>query len=400
MSEHQYILEKYKGPATRYSCPECNVKRKFTRYIDTDTGEHISDEVGKCDREINCGYHYKPKQYFEDNKIAFVKPDKSLKRSERNSTPLQKQISFISQEVFKASLKNYEANNFTNYLNSLFGNEKTNELIERYLIGTSKHFQGATVFWQRDKQGNIRTGKIMSYNAITGKRIKEPHDLINWVHSVLKTPDYELSQCFFGEHLLIDKTKTVAIVESEKTAIISSVYLPEFIWIAAGSLKGLNANKCKVLQGRKVILYPDLNAFNEWNIKRLELSNIARFTITDLLERNATEQDKINGLDIADYLLKPKNKEIEIPKTEIKNDDNELKQSFFSLPTNDWHEANRPFFIENTLLNIQKGFSRTLIQDKENTETKQKYLRLYLNDIKHIAEPYKVTINDFNIFLQ
>ena len=36
----------------------------------------------------------------------------------------------------------------------------------------------------------------------------------------------ELKQCFFGEHLLREKTMPVAIVESEKTAIISSVYLP------------------------------------------------------------------------------------------------------------------------------------------------------------------------------
>lgn len=127
------------------------------------------------------------------------------------------------------------------------------------------------------------------------------------------------------------------------------------------------------------------------------------FTTSELLERNATEQDKEQGLDIADYLIRLNYKDFETPKAEIVNDVNDvndLKQSFFSLPTNEWHEINKPFFIENTLLNIQKGFSRTLIQDKGNTETKQKYLRLYFNDIKHLAEPYKVTINDFNIFLQ
>jgi hypothetical protein len=66
----------------------------------------------------------------------------------------------------------------------------------------------------------------------------------------------------FGEHLLIDKTKPVAIVESEKTAVIASVYLPQFIWVAVGSLTNLNAEKCNVLKGRTVTLFPDLNGFD------------------------------------------------------------------------------------------------------------------------------------------
>jgi hypothetical protein len=42
----------------------------------------------------------------------------------------------------------------------------------------------------------------MLYNANTGKRIKEPFNHATWVHSVLKLPEFNLQQCFFGEHLL------------------------------------------------------------------------------------------------------------------------------------------------------------------------------------------------------
>ena len=33
--------------------------------------------------------------------------------------------------------------------------------MKRYKVGTSKYWDGATVFWQTDNQNKIRTGKIM-----------------------------------------------------------------------------------------------------------------------------------------------------------------------------------------------------------------------------------------------
>jgi hypothetical protein len=125
------------------------------------------------------------------------------------------------------------------------------------------------------------------------------------VHSVLKLPEFELQQCLFGEHLLrAEPQKPVAIVESEKTAIISSVYLPDFIWLAVGSLNNLTAERCKQLAGRKVILYPDLKALDKWKAKAAELSKITKFVVSDLLERKATEADKQKGFDLADYLIR------------------------------------------------------------------------------------------------
>ena len=118
----------------------------------------------------------------------------------------------------------------------------------------------------------------------------------------------------FGEHLLIDKTKPVAIVESEKTAVIASVYLPQFIWLAAGSLTNLNAEKCCVLKGRIVTLFPDLNGFEKWSNKAKELSGLAIFTVSDLLERKANETEKQQGFDLADYLITMDIKEFIKPK--------------------------------------------------------------------------------------
>ena len=78
----------------------------------------------------------------------------------------------------------------------------------------------------------------MLYNAHSGKRVKEPFSHITWAHKVLNLHNFSLKQCFFGEHLL-NEYKPIAIVESEKTAIIASAYIPKFNWIAVGSLNNL-----------------------------------------------------------------------------------------------------------------------------------------------------------------
>ena len=312
---HRYILEPYKGMNTRYRCPatNCGKGKTFSLYIDTETGEHIHPTVGRCNRESNCGQHYTPKQYFQDNNISFDTP-KVYKP--RPVTPQQKPVSFIPVEVFKASLKAHETNHFVQFLINLFGVEVASQLVNRYFIATSKHWNGATVFWQIDTQGKVRTGKIMLYSPTTGKRVKNLEIPVYWVHKALKQPEFELRQCLFGEHLLIDKIKPVAIVESEKTAVIASVYLPHFIWVAVGSLTNLNAEKCSILKGRTVILFPDLNGFDKWSSKAKELSHLAIFSVSDLLERKATETEKKQGFDLADYLIKYDYKAFALPEPE------------------------------------------------------------------------------------
>jgi hypothetical protein len=387
MSEHKYILEPYKGMNTRYRCPDCQQRDKtFSLYIDTETGEQIHPSVGRCNRESNCGYHYTPKQYFQYNNISFDTPQPKV-YNHRPVTPQPKPVSFIPVEVFKASLKAHETNHFVQFLINLFGVEVASKLVSRYFIATSKHWNGATVFWQIDIKGKVRTGKIMLYSPTTGKRIKEPFNHINWAHKAIKKPEFELRQCLFGEHLLIDKTKPVAIVESEKTAIIASVYLAQFIWVAVGSLTNLNTDKCSILKGRTVILFPDLNGFEKWSNKANELSHLAIFTVSDLLELKATEAEKKQGFDLADYLIKYDYKAFALPELEpplavqplvevkpfeqLENweqDINELENYFsgIALPTQPI-KLNRFSTITNCSLFIESHFSTVKANNGKQT---------------------------------
>ncbi|MBK8483505.1 MAG: hypothetical protein IPL31_03880 [Saprospiraceae bacterium] len=170
MTEYKYKLEPYKGIKTRYTCPICEHNKSFVRYIETDSGEHLAEHVGRCNRESNCGYHYPPKQYFSDNihlKKEIIRNPTTQKKIS-NPDPL----SYIPSELFERSLSNYEKNNFVLYLKKLFGKEVTNQLIKQYHIGTSKKWTNSTIFWQVDILGKIRTGKIMLYDPVSGKRIK------------------------------------------------------------------------------------------------------------------------------------------------------------------------------------------------------------------------------------
>jgi hypothetical protein len=188
----------------------------------------------------------------------------------------------------------------------------------------------------------------------------------------------------FGEHLLIDKTKPVAIVESEKTAIIASQYLPQFIWVAVGSLSNLNAEKCSILKGRIVILFPDLNGFDKWSSKAKELSQLAIFTVSDLLERKTTEAEKKQGFDLADYLIKFNYKDFAEPEPEAVQPIFEVKAI----------EQTEPFY----------NFSKPKKPKPENWQQSIAELESYFDGAEIPTQPVKLnkcsTITNCTLFIE
>ncbi len=229
MSEHRFILQPYRGVGSRHTCPSCHKKRCFSRYIDTEKQITFPEDVGRCDHEQSCCYHLTPKEYFERNPQDKPQHSDWSAPSARKATPTEqpKPTSFIGAETVSQTLHGYDRNNLFLFLKSKFGPEDAERLMREYCVGTSKHWPGACVFWQTDINGCIRTGKVMLYDAGSSKRVKEPFNHVSWAHSLMKLPDYNLRQCFFGEHLLpMNRGKPVALVESEKTALIASWYLP------------------------------------------------------------------------------------------------------------------------------------------------------------------------------
>jgi hypothetical protein len=150
-------------------------------------------------------------------------------------------------------------------------------------------------------QGNIRTGKLIKYNPITGRRQKKPFVATNWIHSIHCQKEFNLHQCLFGENLLKeDLVAPVAIVESEKTAIIAQAKMPEYLWLATGSLNEFKPSKLNVLKGRRVVAFPDLGAYERW-CKKADILDF-NIEVSGYLEKNATEIQRKEGLDIGDFL--------------------------------------------------------------------------------------------------
>ena len=302
MDSHRFILEPYRGPSSRHTCPNCGKPKTFSRYIDTETNQIVGEHVGRCNRENKCGYLYTPGQFFKDKGIS-VRHRTTEKRSPVSNDI--KPISFIDDIIVDRTWKNYEDNNFVKYLKTIMDPEKVDTLVGMYRIGTSKRWGGGTtVFWQIDNNGKIRTGKLIKFDPVTGKRIKlEQASLINWAHSVLDLPQYHLKQCLFGEHFLSEvNDRPIAIVESEKTAVIAQARMPDYIWLATGGKAGFNPEMLKPLKGRIVTAFPDLGAYDDWLKKANQLD--FEVTVFDFFEKNASKQEIQEGYDIADYLVK------------------------------------------------------------------------------------------------
>lgn len=277
MTQFKYGLAK-RG---KIVCDGCG-KKTAVSYIETETGNQVTGAM-RCDREQSCGYHKKP----ESNDVIFTP---------KNQEQPKKETDYIHLKVLEKHFLNPNDCNLITFLKTRFDNTQIKKVRFDYLLSSIKN---NTIFWQIDQLERVRSGKVMEYNPETGKRVKDESGKshINWMH---KQP-YNLRQCLFGLHLTKeDKTKTIAIVESEKTAVIMSMFVPDFLWLATGSKSGFKIEYLTPIKLRKIISFPDKGCYKEWFDKALEMNNFGyNITTSDLIETT----ECADGLDIADLYL-------------------------------------------------------------------------------------------------
>ena len=260
-------------------CPNCN-KKTYVPYIESESGNEI--DAGRCDREQNCGYHKKP----ESNEPIFTQKFQAV----------EVKTDYINIQVLHNHYLLPNNNNFLQYLRSKYSEEKVKEVESLYFLADKGK---SVIFWQIDQLERIRSGKIMEYNPVTGKRIKDESgkSAINWMH---KQP-FNLKQCLFGLHLSKEyPDMPIGIVESEKTAVLMHLNEPRLLWMACGSLGGFKIEMLSPLRLRKIVAFPDKGCFENWNEKAQKLNEIGfSISVSDVLENNPEANI---GEDIADLL--------------------------------------------------------------------------------------------------
>lgn len=240
----------------------------------------------------------------------------------------------------------------------------------RYRLG--KSIQGGVIFWQIDQEDRIHDGKVMYYK-MDCHRDKSRHP--NWVSSLISKRNHwekgQSSHCLFGLHLLYDEqyelsdydglgieawikcmktkfsavngsrfrvkgatavggyrlavsdncqfyilhsqlTKSVAVVEAEKSAVILSEHFPEYLWMATGGLGEVQAEKFRPLRGRKVIFFPDTDpdgtAYRRWYEAAQEVQrqlwweDSPPIYVSPILEERATAEQKERKIDLVDFI--------------------------------------------------------------------------------------------------
>lgn len=300
MNDHVYILDeipklkldKKRLRVKHCPCNKSNKDGKFVPFVGF-------DDKGYCH---SCGKTYLPELSNNRHRSENWKRPAPIEKINRS-------IDYLPFEVFEKSVVRHEQSNLFPFLVKLFREDVAKRLCEDYFIGTNN--VGNTVFWQVDVAGKIRQAKVMQYNPSTGKRNKETGAYFVG-KKILQNSSANLQQCFFGEYLLSfpeNYSKPVCLVESEKTAVIASIYFPQFVWLATGGKIGCKWTEkevCKVLAGKKVILFPDLGAYSSWEDKGKLLAIVSgsNVDVSNILEKYADQTDRDNGLDIADYILR------------------------------------------------------------------------------------------------
>lgn len=168
-------------------------------------------------------------------------------------------------------------NTLVQYLSTLPGWNRSIALqaAKRYRIGTAKKppFRGAPIFWRFSVDGKLCPSKIMLFSA-SGDRIKSKKAFSRTAYKNAFRPKQNPPH-FYGLHLLQEQPQApVALVESEKTAIIASLYFPTYVWIASGGASYFSANSSQAskirmqpLKDRSIIVFPDLDKGHEWKQK-------------------------------------------------------------------------------------------------------------------------------------
>lgn len=132
------------------------------------------------------------------------------------------------------------------------------------------------IFPYADDEGKIIDAKVLAYRT-DGHRVKykDRHGkevaLTTTLRKIDETSGDKDSLPLFGNHLAFMRRdfSFVAVVESEKSAVLLSLMMPDTLWLAAGSKHWITphniAAKLRPFKDCRIRMLPDRNAVEEWD---------------------------------------------------------------------------------------------------------------------------------------
>ena len=256
-------------------CHKCG-RKSFVPYIYNDTGEIIDPTCGRCDHEQSCGYHLPPAEYFKAN------PDHNNGRGGfmPYTRPIPTTIDFCAIDEWAARQTTDEAleSDFAMGLVNYFDTDKVTEAIDRYQVQSIGRNRN-TAFPCISIDGMVTDVMVLGYKNDLHRNDVCYHyygDAAEKERLKLAYPEgYKYDPCYFGEHLLAEQTdKNVAVVESQKSAVICSMLFPNMLWLASCGCGNFNVTKSRVLKDRRVFVYSDKGSSEKWQKVVSELQTI------------------------------------------------------------------------------------------------------------------------------
>ena len=276
-------LSNFKGKYVK--CPNCgHIRLKLYAYED---GSIEHESLGRCQREVNCGYHLKPAEYFKEKGEGFY-------NTPTYSQPTPKDTYFLPSGLCEKFQENFKASTLLQWLNKT-GIDYT-PIFQKYKVGAGK--LGQTVFFQFDGK-KYHTGKAIKYLE-DGHRDKSDPVPVRWVHKLMKDfneEKQEIKQCLFGLHL-VNESNVICIVESEKTAVVCAGLFPNAVWMATGGRTQIQAVKINELgANKKILVFPDTDSIQYWSDKTRSIGNC------QVIDTSRFNKYYLKGADLADFLL-------------------------------------------------------------------------------------------------
>lgn len=169
--------------------------------------------------------------------------------------------------------------------------EAIQEHLQTWKVGTNAKRFGNTVFGLANAKGKILNLKTIPYTE-DGKRIKDK--------GCFYLP--KMSRCLYGLHLY-DPKKPVVLVESEKTAVITSLLASnDFNYLATGGANGFTKEMIEPILGNEIYFFCDNDEAGKNNSTIKYLNEFLEEGKIKLKIVDAFS-DYTKGYDLADYYI-------------------------------------------------------------------------------------------------